>query len=105
MFYINIISLKKIYNNISKEDIKEIKKYNIYIKAKVINKIYKISTNKINYNYLKKIINNIYRLFKDKIYNKYQYFLTFLDKKTRYLKVKLLRNKDKIYNVFLKFKA
>ena len=105
MGHINAIGLKKIYNNISEEDIEEIKKCNICIRAKATNKIYKTSTNKTNYDYLEKIASDICGPFKDKTYNKYQYFLTFLDKKTRYLEVKLLRNKDETYNAFLEFKA
>jgi hypothetical protein len=37
-------------------------------------------------------------------YNKYKYFITFLDKKTKFLEIKLLRTKDKAYNAFIKFK-
>ena len=37
-------------------------------------------------------------------YNNYRYFITFLDKATRYLEVELLRTKDEAYNSFYNFK-
>ena len=38
------------------------------------------------------------------IYDCYRYFVTFLDKATRDLEVKLLRTKDKVYKAFVEFK-
>jgi len=37
-------------------------------------------------------------------YNRYRYFVTFLDKATRDLEVKLLYTKDKVYKAFVEFK-
>ena len=37
-------------------------------------------------------------------YDRYRYFVTFLDKATRDLEVKLLRTKDKVYKAFVEFK-
>jgi len=37
-------------------------------------------------------------------YNRYRYFVTFLDKATQDLEVKLLRTKDKVYKAFVEFK-
>jgi len=37
-------------------------------------------------------------------YDRYRYFITFLDKATRDLKVKLLYIKDKVYKAFVEFK-
>ena len=37
-------------------------------------------------------------------YNRYKYFVTFLDKATQDLKVSLLRTKDKVYKTFVEFK-
>jgi hypothetical protein len=39
------------------------------------------------------------------MYNNYRYFITFLDKKTKYLEIALLKLKDKAYKAFLHFKA
>ena len=38
------------------------------------------------------------------IYNRYRYFITFLDKATRDLEVKLFYTKDKVYKAFVEFK-
>lgn len=38
-------------------------------------------------------------------YNNYKYYITFLDKKTRYLNVYLLKNKSEALNAFNEFKA
>ena len=45
------------------------------------------------------------RAIKPKTYNRYRYFIMFLDRALRYLEVKLLRRKNKVYNTFLKFKS
>ena len=37
-------------------------------------------------------------------YDRYRYFVTFLDKATRDLEVKLLRTKDEVYKAFVEFK-
>ena len=37
-------------------------------------------------------------------YDRYRYFVTFLDKAIRDLEVKLLRTKDKVYKAFVEFK-
>ena len=36
-------------------------------------------------------------------YNKYKYFITFMDRKSRYLKVELLKNKSDAFNAFEKY--
>ena len=41
---------------------------------------------------------------KPKTYDRYCYFVTFLDKALRYIKVKLLRRKKEVYDAFLEFK-
>ncbi len=53
-------------------------------------------------NYLNKMANNLYSLITPNIYNRYKYFITFFDKITRYLEVKLLKIKDEAFNVFYK---
>ena len=47
----------------------------------------------------------MYRAIKPKTYNRYRYFVTFLDRATRYLEVILLRRKKEVYEAFLKFKS
>jgi len=42
---------------------------------------------------------------KPKTYNRYRYFVTFLDRALRYLEVKLLRRKKEVYDAFLEFKS
>ena len=98
--YINPNNLKNILQNTTtKEQYNNNKNYSdckIYLRTKFPNKRYKESTNKIQYNYLKKISSNVYGLFKYPIYNNKRYFITFLDKKSRLLKVRLLANKTKV---------
>ena len=55
------------------------------------------------YQYLKKVASDIYRPISLITYDKYRYFVTFLDKATRYLELKLLRLKDETYDAFIKF--
>ena len=42
---------------------------------------------------------------KPKTYDRYRYFVTFLDRASRYLEVKLLRRKKEVYEAFLEFKS
>ena len=42
---------------------------------------------------------------KPKTYDRYRYFIMFLDRALRYLEIKLLRRKKEVYNAFLKFKS
>ena len=39
------------------------------------------------------------------IYNKYKYYIIFLDKKSKYLEINILRLKNEAFNAWLKFKA
>jgi transposase InsO family protein len=77
----------------------------VYIKAKLTSKVYKKSTSQEVYNYLDKISSDIYSPFSKKTYNNYKYFITFLDKKTRFLEVALLKTKDEVFKAFYNFKA
>jgi len=56
------------------------------------------------YRYLEKVTSDIYGPFRPETYNKFRYFITFLDKATRYLKGKLLHTKDQAYKSFVKYK-
>ena len=65
----------------------------------------RVSRNSLKeYQYLKKVASDVYGAIKPKTYNRYRYFVMFLDRALRYLKVKLLCRKNKVYNAFLKFK-
>jgi hypothetical protein len=77
----------------------------VCLKAFFRNKVYRASTNKMVYEYLDKISSDLCGPFKTPTYNRYRYFITFLDKGTRFLEVELLRTKDEVYNAFVKFKA
>jgi len=77
----------------------------IYTQAELPNKRNKESSNKIQYNYMEKISNDLYRPFRIKTHNKKSYFITFLDKKSRYLEAQLLTNKTEILSIFLEYKA
>ena len=63
-----------------------------------------ININNKNWDLLEKVLSNIQRPLSILTYNKYRYFLTFLDIKSRYLEVILLRHKDKAFSTFKKFK-
>ena len=96
--------LKKYHKNISinKEDIIKIKQYKICFKAKAISNINKKPSNK-KYRYLEKVIIDIQGPIKVPTYNKYIYFIIFLNKGIQYLKISLLRNKSKAPPRFLDY--
>jgi len=54
---------------------------------------------------MEKISSNLYGPFKIKTYDKKSYFITFLNKKSRYLEIQLLANKTEVLSVFLKYKV
>jgi len=54
---------------------------------------------------MEKISNDLCGPFKIKTHNKKSYFITFLNKKSRYLEAQLLANKTEVLSVFLKYKA
>ena len=96
-------------NTISSEDIeniqiKEIDNCEVCLKSKFTKKVYKKSLNKTKYKYLEKIYSDLCGPLRDKTFDNYKYFITFLDKKTKYLEVKLLRTKDEANKAFLEFK-
>jgi hypothetical protein len=62
-----------------------------------------LSNNK-DFDMLEKITSDLCGPINPNTYNKYKYFITFLDKKTRFLKLKLLRTKDEAYRAFVEFK-
>ena len=78
----------------------------ICLKAKFTNKInHKTNTTTTKLEYLDKIASDICGPINPITYNRYKYFITFLDKATRYLEVQLIRTKDEAYNCFSDFKS
>ncbi len=61
--------------------------------------------NDINLDYLEKVASDICRPISPKTYNNYRYFITFIDKKTRFLSIKLLKHKNDALKAFIEFKA
>jgi hypothetical protein len=94
--YENIIS-NKIIN-------KQILECEICLKSKFTNKINKLSNTK-EFDLLEKITSDLCGPISPPTYNKYRYFITFLDKKSRFLEIELLKTKDEAYNAFIKFKS
>ena len=81
------------------------KLYKPYLQAKFTNKVRKRSRNHTReYDHLKKVTSDIYRPISPLTYDRYRYFVTFLDKATRDLEVKLFRTKDEVYKAFVEFK-
>ena len=107
--YIGKHALSKLKENtISTEDndinIDNTNDCEVCLKSKFTNKVYRKSLNTRKYKYLEKIYSDLCGPLKDKTFDKYRYFITFLDKKTKYLEVKLLRTKDEAYKAFQEFK-
>ncbi len=73
------------------------------ILAKPSKKANKKSLNNYKYKILERIHSDIGGPIAPITYNKYRYYITFLDKKSRYLKVKLLRTKDEALIAFQEF--
>ena len=74
--------------------------------AKMLKQRHKVSLNNLkSLDYLEKVTSDICGPIKPLTYNKYKYFITFLDKKSRYLKVSLLRYKSKVLEAFNNYKA
>jgi len=94
-----------ITNNHYKQNNNNCSECEVCAQAELPNKRNKESNNKIQYNYIEKISSNLCGPFRIKTHNKKSYFITFLDKKSRYLKAQLLANKTEVLSVFLEYKA
>jgi hypothetical protein len=111
--HINIKALKALIqatngsniDNTINDSIKTLEKCEICLKANLTNTINKNSSNTTIYEYLDKISSDLCGPINPPTYNNYKYFITFLDRKTRYLEVELLKTKDEAYEAFLRFKA
>ena len=74
------------------------------LRTKFTNKVNYNTNNSNNFQYLSKVTSDLCGPITPLTYNNYRYFITFLDKATRYLEVELLRTKDEAYNSFYNFK-
>lgn len=72
------------------------------LKGKFTNNVNKTSNEK-TFDYLEKVSSDICGPISPCTYDKYHYFITFMDIKTRYLEIKLLRSKDEAFNAFSQF--
>jgi hypothetical protein len=107
MAHINKDNIKRLESNIEGCDIiynkeEDITNCECYIKAKLTNNINKKSQNKLPFEPLEKIYSDLWGP-TIRIYNNYRYFITFLDKQSRFLYIDLLRTKDEAYNSFIAF--
>ena len=109
--HMNIISLKVFLKNtldinISNECVKNFLLYKCRtcLLSKYNRSIYKKSIDPIQYNLLGRIHSDLGGPLPN-TYNKYRYYITFLDKKSRYLWVTLLYNKNNAYRAFEQFKT
>ncbi len=80
-------------------------KCEICIQANIRNNISKETSNTTSYQYLDKISSDLCGPITPYTYDKYRYFITFLDKVTKYLEIALLKSKDEAHKAFLVFKA
>lgn len=108
--HIGLIPLKIILDNkgikISKEDYQDFldNKCRICLLSKDNRKIYKESINPKDYGVLDRIHSDIGGPLAP-TYDSYKYYITFLDKKSRYLWIILLQGKNQAYQAFENFKA
>ena len=110
MGHINLKAIKKLNNNtigltIINSTNFDINKCEDYNEAKMISQRYKIPLNNIkSLDYLEKVASDIYSPIKPTTYDGYKYFITFIDKKTYYLEVYLLKHKSEALKVFNNFR-
>jgi hypothetical protein len=110
MGHINTESLKFLLkeNNIkyNNKDFSEFLKYKclICLQAKANRNINKKSVNIKPYKILERVHSDLSGPINPKTYNNFEYYITFLDKKSKYLEVTLLKSKDNAYEAFLAYK-
>lgn len=108
--HINIIPLKLLLSSIgvkiSKEDLQNFldNQCEICLLSKDKRHINKKGTNNHDYEILERIHSDLGGPLPS-TYDQYKYYITFLDKKSRYLWVSLLKHKDQTYHAFQKLKA
>src|SRR5208337_1552655 len=84
----------------------DINQYPICNEAKMLKQRHKVSLSNLKtLDYLEKVLSNICRPISPKTYQGYKYFITFLEKKTRFLKITLLKRKSEALQDFKDYKA
>ena len=90
------------YNKVTNNKNIDLTDCEICLRSKFTNKINK-SMNQHDFDDLEKVSSDICGPISPSTYDNYRYFITFLDIKTRFLDIKLLRTKDEAYEAFLQF--
>ena len=91
-----------ITKNLQNHNIKECQ---ICLQGKFTNKINHKETYYHEEKYLKKVASDIGGPINPSTYNGYKYFISFIDKATRYISIKLLKTKDETLQAFKEFKV
>ncbi|KAI0995474.1 hypothetical protein K3495_g12705 [Podosphaera aphanis] len=106
--HISISAMNKIlesshgYSKLNKIQADKINNCETCLEGKFTNKINKEINHK-EFTYLEKVSSDICGPMDPPTYDNYKYFITFLDIKTRYLEVKLLRTKDETITAFIQY--
>jgi hypothetical protein len=108
--YIGLIPLQRLLSqaniSLSNTEIRDYMQniYEICIQSKYDRKINKSSTSAAEYGIGERIYSDIRGPISPKTYNSYRYYITFLDKASRYLYISLLRSKDEAIKKFTLYK-
>ncbi|RKF60328.1 hypothetical protein OnM2_052031, partial [Erysiphe neolycopersici] len=97
-----IFSHKFVFTKFSNKNDVRLQHCEDYLKVKFTNNVNKSSSGR-QFDHLEKVSSEICGPVTPCTYDKYNYFIAFLDVKTRYLEVKLLRSKDEAYDAFAQF--
>lgn len=87
------------YTKVTNHDHIDMKNCETCIRSKFTNQINKSSTGR-TFDYLEKVSSDICGPLTPETYDHHKYFITFLDAKSRFLEVKLLKSKDEAYEAF-----
>ena len=91
-----------ITKNLQNQNIKECQ---VCLQGKFTNKINHKETHHHKDQYLQKVASDLAGPIAPTTYNGYKYFISFIDKTTRYMSAKLLKTKDEALQAFKEFKA
>ena len=90
------------YSKILNKDRADVKNCDVCIRSKFTNQISRSSSARI-FSYLEKVSSDICGPFNPITFDNYKYFITFLDAKTKFLEVKLLRTKYEAFEAFITY--